>query len=1146
MPRQLIMLLLMALLVAPLGRQPTATALAEPVEVPAAMLSEVTKLPPYIEQEAPGTNSNDRPQAAESIGDRTLQSWEQTITGVIDRSTDVDFFRMVVARPASRIQIVLDGLPADYDLVFGGGPDPEAGIDLNFDPGVPGLEGITQVGGSIGAIGGSIGAIGGSIGAIGGSIGAIGGSIGAIGGSIGAIGGSIGAISINSGRTPETIDTLIWVPGVYYVVVVPHNGADPIGDTNALPYRLGVRLDGSELTIPPSAPEVELRLDFSSLPGGGDVRPEQITTLYIHHPQRLAQIYGPDENPQTGTISSIGFALDRFASSPPQSNGAPPEYGIVLDLGRLEPMMSGRASTATITDVYDLWDANQGNPLYASYVAGLIDNLIEAATQTTSITNTNAEFYYGNAAEDARITFPNVRNIVLIGGDNIVPFFRVPDLTTIANEADYLAYTRDLVGGRDMLIPDSALGAALRYRMLLTDSPYGAGRPYRFYGYPFHLPQLAVGRIVETPKDIANYLNAQLDGSEYTNRPSHIDVTSQGDGQPGPARASVTGYDFLTDQAQAVTSILTTTRSFPQEVNSLINDRWTRPDLERTWFDGRLDTDFPLPQDGFVNLQSNPLALNSVNAHFDHWQLLPAVEDRTGNFPAERLLVPEYEFSSPGVYFMGTLGYSVGCHSGYNVHTGALAEGMPLLYRADFAEALNRHGGNWIGNTGYGYGTTDGIDYSERLSVLLTEELARKVEVLAFGRSPAQSLFPIGPTIGEALVKSKQRYVRNSTTLSAYDYKAISIMTLYGLPFIRVQMENPLPPPLEDPSPTQTAPLEINTPIQPDRLGRLTRTITFTIDLSRENFVPVLRTGSTILRPGPESIKVEDSFGEAFVRPPRLFENNQIAVPVLPNLAYDISALSNGSTERLRVRDVVMIGGIYDEREGFDPQITQVVTETSSPIIETDIEPAFPAGIGIWFPDKMFAYSTVGEGELQRDQLVTAIAQFRTSPGGKIGTLRPYRQLVFQVFYEDPDPRLLTGEILALRSDTMPPIIESVAVRSPDVNIELAQATEALVEIQVRDISLNTEFGRSGIANVSMIYIGPDGRTWENRALEQTDPGSGIYQSIVPIAPGDLRIIARATDRAGNTSHFTFKGTFTPLSFERYQVFLPSLQRSGN
>ena len=71
--------------------------------------------------------------------------------------------------------------------------------------------------------------------------------------------------------------------------------------------------------------------------------------------------------------------------------------------------------------------------------------------------------------------------------------------------------------------------------------------------------------------------------------------------------------------------------------------------------------------------------------------------------------------------------YSVGCHSGLNVLTDAINGGAPALYSADFPQAVLKQGGNWIGNTGYGYGDSDLIGYSERLALLFTKQLGRDV-----------------------------------------------------------------------------------------------------------------------------------------------------------------------------------------------------------------------------------------------------------------------------------------------------------------------------------------------------------------------------------------------------------------------------------
>ncbi len=914
------------------------------------------------------------------------------------------------------------------------------------------------------------------------------------------------------------IDSFLWQPGVYYVVVAPQNGAhDP-----SRPYRLELLIEGSVLTVPPPSPEVEVRLNLPTYYPG----PDAVTTLYIYYPDRMLNLYGRDGTTHVPAISSALNQLSGAIGSPPQpSPDLPPEWGVVLDVGQLVPTIS---STLTISQVYQTWFNNQGNPLYANYVAGLIDNLIESATRPDAgPSGDNPAFVLGNANSNP-ISFPNVRNIVLIGGDEVLPFFRLPDLTEIANESDYLTYISQVANGT-MLSRSQPLGAALYYRMLLSDNPYGSGRPYRFAGSPLFLPRLAVGRIVERPSEIARYLDSYASG---VNTDLQIDATPYGD-IGGPTRTFVSGYDFLKDQAAAVTNIFTRTglvydptRSVSNDMRVLNNDLWTRIDAEREWFDGRLDTEFVTPV--FGNQYDPQIGLSSVNAHFDHWQLLPATAT-AGNFPARRLLEPTYHLESSLNYFRSTLGFSVGCHSGYNVVDSAiLTSSNAQLYQADFAQAFNRNGGNWIGNTGFGYGTADGIDYSERLAVLLTEELARGSEVdLPQLTSPRPQLIThIYASIGESLMRAKQRYVRNATSLSAYDYKSLSIMTLYGLPFIRVTVSNPLPPLNEDPRPDGGAPLQTVAPISANNQGRLSRTITFTLNLSN-SVVTLPRTGSQVIKLDPEDFTVEDEFAaldSTFSQTVRLFANDQLGAPSLPTFAYDISALSNSdSITRLRVRDVVFVEGDYGRLFDFNPQITQVATETDTPIMSTTLEPNFSAGAGFWYPYKIFSYSSVGEGELQRDQLTSFAAQFKANEDGLTGQLRGYRRMVFRVFYEDPP-----STPPALATDTQGPMIESVEVQTPQGFGSTLSQTRAEVIVRASDSGPTADGGgtNQGIGEVSLNYIVGD-TTWVEQRLTLGST-EGVYSTIVPVPAGEVRFIVRATDVAGNSSYFTAKGRFTP------------------
>ena len=1071
-----LLVLFTVLMLAPFALRPTAP-VADAAQVPPPTLSQ-TVLPAYGEHEASGASTNNTIPGAETIGTTEPISWMQIITGTIGDTSDLDYYKLTIIRPASRIKMTLDGLPADYDLVLGGGSDLSQTTAVT-DTFLPGLEDITQVGGTINSIGGTI-----------------------------------NSISVNRGTTSEAIDTLLWLPGTYYVVV-----ATSKGEHSTTPYRLTITVADSGLAAPPSTPEVSLNLDPASL----TAPISDITTLYIYNTNRMANVYTLGSGDTS--LSIIESSLYQLSNLNPIVVGAPAEKGVLINLGNLVPV----SGTQTITDVYALWEANQTNPLYANYVAGLIDNVIEAATSDgvsgPGKTTQTANFYAGSSGQ-APIFFPNLRNIVLVGGDAVLPFYRVPDLATVANEADYATYMTAL-NANGIVSPDSPQGAALRYRMLLTDNPYGAGRPYRFYGFPLYLPHLAVGRIVERPEQVAQYL--EFYGG--TSPDFIIDVTTG-----VPQRAFVSGYDFLQDQATKITALLTSTGLASSEINSLNNNTWLRPDVEQKWFNGRLATDFPLPP-GYISGTAQ-LELSSVNAHFDHWQLLPAV-GTLGNFTAQRMLDPTYPPRSLFSYFGGTLGYSVGCHSGYNVADGAVPVMTDrALYQADFPQAQNRQGGNWVGNTGYGYGTADGVNYSEHLAVLYTEELARDNVVVEPLNGALQY---IGATIGEALVNAKQRYIRNAASLGAYDYKVVNITTLYGLPFLRTKFTTPLPPPDEDPSALPgVSPMEMRAPRLPDPVsGLLTRTITFTIALTDTNFVTVERTKSTVMRLSPSDFKIDDEFiGASFNFTAtdllRLFDNSQSGTPTLPAFAYDIGVLSHDSVApaRLRVRDVVFLGGSFLTKPNFNPQVTQIVTDTTTPIVDTATEPDFDAGAGVWYPDIFFGFSSVGEDEQQRDQLTSFAAQMKTATDGQSGLLHPYTQMVFQVLYDDP--WVQTPEAIALSADSGEPIIDSVEVQATNITTTALAATSVGSKVIVE--ATDSE-GSSAPLTVSAVYM-TNNNTWEQVSFTG-GATAGTYSATLPVRPSQAQFVVRVMDSSGNVTYYTGKGELTTWS----ELALPLIWR---
>jgi hypothetical protein len=258
------MLVLISVILAPTAWygpiQPVA-ATSQQVARPAAVT--YRPLPALVESEPNDTVTAETDQS-DPVGPTNpgpdLLNWSRVITGTLGRTGDIDYYSLEVP-PASTIAISLTNLPADYDLVL-------ASASTGEESGLNGLENIIDTGGSIAAIGGSIAAIGGSIAAIGGSI-------AAIGGSIAAIGGSIAAISANTGTTSESLESFLWQPGKYYIVVSSSDGA-----SNIRPYRLEIRLASGTLAKPPAPPEVR----FDAVPNG-----DTIQTLYLVNQSRMIE-----------------------------------------------------------------------------------------------------------------------------------------------------------------------------------------------------------------------------------------------------------------------------------------------------------------------------------------------------------------------------------------------------------------------------------------------------------------------------------------------------------------------------------------------------------------------------------------------------------------------------------------------------------------------------------------------------------------------------------------------------------------------------------------------------------------------------------------------------------------------------------------
>ncbi|MFZ2362364.1 MAG: two-component regulator propeller domain-containing protein [Anaerolineae bacterium] len=331
-------------------------------------------------------------------------------------------------------------------------------------------------------------------------------------------------------------------------------------------------------------------------------------TLILVAPDRLAARYG---------ASPLLTKLYAFAQHPNVQ-------GAVVDVTR-DPQVRQR---------YQQWDANPASWLAAN----------DVATETKALIDQYTDAY------------PNLRYLVIVGGDEIIPFYRVADQNpTQWHERRYSS-----------AVPNGTVRAAKAADRILTDDFYADRNPTRptsiFWpdSHPLYLPDFAIGRLVESPQEIIAALDAFL--------------ASNGTISQGPAL--VAGDQLLADDLRQAQCHLLQQASLPVDLCTVdgaqLRNRFLSQPTGSTW-----------------------LALHSN--HFSSGLLSAASVAQS--------------FQS----YAGDLMVNIGCHAGLNV--GADQSALPSL---DLVQAMLGKGGVFIGPTAYSYASTYGMELSERLAIQLT------------------------------------------------------------------------------------------------------------------------------------------------------------------------------------------------------------------------------------------------------------------------------------------------------------------------------------------------------------------------------------------------------------------------------------------
>ncbi len=471
------------------------------------------------------------------------------------------------------------------------------------------------------------------------------------------------------------------------------------GVTSVKPYVLRIRTDQTVVPAecvytPAYAYSSGVAAGSFTIPGG------TLETLVLTAPTRFGQRYGAT------AVDDVDAKIAALLASPGVQ-------GAAIDV----------AADASVATALNGWNAAWCDPEAANHVVRALTGLI------------------------ARIhaAHPELRHVVLVGGDEILPMARLADTTRLANEDSYAEE-----------VPAGPLREALRTRHYLSDDPYGDLDPISFLDRQIYVPDVAVGRLVEDPAEIAASIDAFVNSA----------------GRLEPASAYVSGNDFMSDGATMAADRLEdayVSAGGPagQQATRLIGETWTKAQLIT----------------GLTNATTSGLY-----SHFGYDRGISAYgfnRDRTINFeagpdsfsPSDVAAALQPVGSAPTTRLL----FSMGCHAGLSV-AGA----------SDFAQAIVGTGAMFVGVTTYGFGNTVGAALDERLLASFA------------GNLDGQVITGVGPmSVGEALVQAKQDYWSGQGLYGPYDEKVLQSTVFYGLPMYHVE---PTTGPIANPPTRQAAP----------------------------------------------------------------------------------------------------------------------------------------------------------------------------------------------------------------------------------------------------------------------------------------------------------------------------------------------------
>ena len=425
--------------------------------------------------------------------------------------------------------------------------------------------------------------------------------------------------------------------------------------------------------------------------------------------------------------------------------------------------------------------------------------------------------------------------------------------------------------------------------------------------------------------------------------------------------------------------------------------------------------------------------------------------------------------------------YSSGCHSGYNVVGGHKVPGLTL--EPNWPQAAARKGALLIAGTGYQYGDTDLMEYSERLYLSFTKRL--------------RAAGPVA--IGTALVQAKQDYLADTAVeIDGVVKKTLLISALFGLPMLSVDMPGaPSIPP--NPASEVTGLTPVPTP-PGDALGLLSTDITLTTVVT-----PTLKTLNTPALAAAQISAPSATLTATYYRGKDGFTTRPGQL-ILPLDIRNVTAPGGPATEVLR--GVGFLGGSYTDVPGIMPLASVPATEMNG------VHPVFRSNVFYPIaPWNLNYYSALADPVQGPVRLMLMPAQYKSSaPDSLTGTMRLFDTMSFRLFYSHNLDAVALGAA---------PSIAQVGASSAGGDVTFrTHVTDPVSDVQKVWVTYTA-------------LSGPLAGAWQSLDLTRDLVDQSLWTGLLNLGgatqPADLRYMVQAANGVGLVALVTNQGEyFTP------------------